>query len=370
MLTFDQIRDHEQVIFCNDPSTGLQAIIAIHNTTLGPALGGCRMRPYDSVDEALEDALRLSKGMTYKNAAADLDFGGGKAVIIGDPKTDKTPELFRSLGHYVDGLHGRFYTGTDMGTMPEDFVEMLRETDCVVGVPGAYGGHGDSSIPTSQGLIYSLQATAQTLWGSEDLASCTIAIQGLGKVGSKVSKYLLEQGASLIVTDVHEEAVTQIQQYGQETPGDVQAVKTGDIMAAEADILMPCAIGAVLHDDSIPQLQVKAVVGSANNQLQETRHGDMLQETGILYAPDYIVNSGGLLQVSDELHVQGPNKDRVLQKTKGLYDTLLEIFTMAEEQNVSTSKAADQLCDQRMQTRMKQNSFFSHTQPPKWRVRY
>lgn len=369
MLTFDKIHDYEQVVFCNDPTTGLQAIIVIHDTTLGPALGGCRMRPYADIDEALEDALRLAKGMTYKNAAADLDFGGGKAVIIGDPATDKTPELFRSLGRYVASLNGRFYTGTDMGTMPEDFVEAMRETDGIVGVPEAYGGHGDSSVPTSQGLIYSLKATSQQLWGHEDLSTLTFALQGLGKVGSKVARYLLDEGASIIATDIHSTACQNIVDVASETTGSVEIVDNDAIYRADADIFIPCAVGGILHDASIRQLQVQAVVGSANNQLAEERHGDMLREQGILYAPDYIVNSGGLIQVSDELHTQGPNIDRVLQKTKAMYDTLLDIYDRAQAQQLSTAEAANHVCDDRIRQRMKHNSFFSAARPPKWRIR-
>ena len=184
---FDQMAEHEQVVFCNDPATGLRAIIAIHNTTLGPALGGCRMQPYESVDEALEDVLRLSKGMSYKCAAADVDFGGGKAVIIGDPKTDKSPELFRAFGQFVDSLGGRFYTGTDMGTTMDDFIHALKETNCIVGVPEAYGGGGDSSIPTAAGVLYGIKATNKVLFGKDDLGGVSYAVQGLGKVGFKVA---------------------------------------------------------------------------------------------------------------------------------------------------------------------------------------
>ena len=179
---FEMMAEHEQVVFCNDPVTGLRAIIAIHNTTLGPALGGCRMQPYETVDDALEDALRLSKGMSYKCAAADVDFGGGKAVIIGDPKTDKTPELFRAFGQFVDTLGGRFYTGTDMGTTMDDFIHAMKETNCVVGVPEAYGGGGDSSIPTAAGVLYGIKATNQMIFGKQDLGGVTYAVQGLGKV--------------------------------------------------------------------------------------------------------------------------------------------------------------------------------------------
>lgn len=370
MVTFERIQEHEQVVFCNDPASGLKAIIVIHDTTLGPALGGCRMRPYKNVDEALEDGLRLSKGMTYKCAAADVDFGGGKAVIFGDPATDASPALFRAFGQYVDSLNGRFYTGTDMGTTPENFVEALKETPCVVGVPEEYGGHGDSSIPTSHGVIYSLKATSHTLWDSEDLSRSSFAIQGLGKVGSKVAEHLLSEGANLYVCDVNEDAVQRLQAQAANAKGTMTVVQGDDIYSVDADFFVPCALGGILNDQTIESLKVKAVVGSANNQLLEDVHGDRLREKGIMYAPDYIVNSGGLIQVADELHAQGPNKDRVLQKTTGIYDTLLEIYKRAEADSITTAQAADHLCEDRLATRKNHNSFFSHAKPPKWDIRH
>ena len=208
---FDKMSEHEQVVFCNDPSTGLRAIIAIHNTTLGPALGGCRMQPYNSMDEALEDVLRLSKGMTYKCAAADVDFGGGKAVIIGDPKTDKSPELFRAFGQFVNSLGGRFYTGTDMGTSMDDFIHAMKETNFINGLPEAYGGGGDSSIPTAAGVLYGIKATNYMLFGNDELGGHKYAIQGLGKVGFKVASGLLEAGATIYVTDINQENLQAIE---------------------------------------------------------------------------------------------------------------------------------------------------------------
>src|SRR5690625_3328797 len=219
---FDKISDHEQVMFCNDPATGLKAIIAIHDTTLGPALGGTRMYPYESVEEALDDVLKLSKGMTYKCAAADLDFGGGKAVIIGDPKTDKSPALFRAFGQYVDSLNGRFYTGNDMGTTMGDFVQALKETNYINGIPEAYGGGGDTSIPTSKGVIYALEATNKHLFGSGKLSQKTYAIQGLGKVGFKVCEHLLEAGATVYVTDINEQAIHAMEEIGNQLNNPVK----------------------------------------------------------------------------------------------------------------------------------------------------
>ncbi|HEX6594072.1 MAG TPA: amino acid dehydrogenase [Bacillota bacterium] len=367
LTLFEQMNEHEQVMFCNDPSTGLESIIAIHNTTLGPALGGCRMYPYDSVDEALEDVLRLSEGMTYKCAAADVDFGGGKAVIIGDPLTDKTPELFRSFGQFVDSLGGRFYTGTDMGTTMDDFVYSLRETNYIVGVPEAYGGGGDSSIPTAKGILYGLQATNQVLFGTDDLASVTYAVQGLGKVGYKVTTRLVEAGAHVYVTDIHEERLAAIQHVGKTTKGSITVVEPEDIYAQGADIFVPCALGGVINDATIRQLNVKAVAGSANNQLLNEEHAKRLKEKGILFAPDYIINSGGLIQVADELY--GANQERVMLKTKEIYNMLLNVYKHAENEDVTTVEAANIICKDILKQRARRNSFYSRTVRPKWNMR-
>jgi phenylalanine dehydrogenase len=364
---FTQIREHEQVVFCNDEKTGLKAIIAIHNTTLGPALGGCRMYPYVTVEDALFDVLHLSKGMTYKCLAADVDFGGGKAVIIGDPRKDKTPELFRAFGQFVESLNGRFYTGTDMGTTPDDFVHAMKETNCIVGVPEEYGGSGDSSVPTALGVIYGIQATNEVIWGSGELHGKTYAIQGLGKVGGKIAKRLLEEGADLYVCDINETAAEAIASYGKKLGAGVKIVRGTEIYRTDADIFVPCAFGNVVNDDTIHVLKVKAIVGSANNQLLDVRHAQMLREKGILYAPDYIVNAGGLIQVADELY--GPDKERVLQKTKTIYSTLLHIYSRAEADHITTIEAANRFCEERLQQRSRRNDFFTHRKPPKWDIR-
>lgn len=365
--TFQKIAGHEQVVFCNDPTTGLQAIIAIHDTTLGPALGGTRMYPYASVDDALEDALRLSEGMTYKCAAADIDFGGGKAVIIGDPETDKSPAMFRKFGQFVDSLNGRFYTGTDMGTAMDDFVQALKETNFINGIPEAYGGSGDSSIPTAQGVIYALEATNQHLFGSNNLGGKSYAIQGLGKVGYKVAEHLLTAGADLYVTDIHDKVLSSIQNRAKELGGTVTVVDGDAIYGVDADIFVPCAMGAVINDQTILRLTVKAVVGSANNQLKEKSHARMLTEKGILYAPDYIVNAGGLIQVADELYE--PNKDRVLLKTKAIYDSLLEVYKQAKLDAITTEEAANRKCQKTMEEQRNRNNFFARTRRPKWSIR-
>lgn len=364
MDIFEKISGHEQVVFCNDPSTGLQAIIAIHNTTLGPALGGTRMYPYATVEDALEDVLRLSEGMTYKCAAADIDFGGGKGVIIGDPKTDKSPALFRAYGQFVDSLNGRFYTGTDMGTTMDDFVQAAKETNFINGIPEEFGGGGDSSIPTAEGVLYGLKATNKYLFGNESLTSITYAIQGLGKVGYKVANHLLQIGATIIVTDISEDALTAIQEKGAKSPGTVTIVESDEIYGVDADIFVPCAMGGILNDETIERLKVKAVVGSANNQLKEDYHAKVLHEKGILYAPDYIVNAGGLIQVADELY--GANKARVLLKTKAIYQSIIEIYKQSELDAVTTLEAANRKCRERLEEQRGRNNFFRRERSPKW----
>lgn len=365
--TFDKIANHEQVVFCNDPVTGLQAIIAIHDTTLGPALGGTRMYPYKTVDEALEDVLRLSEGMTYKCAASDLDFGGGKAVIIGDPEKDKSPALFRAFGQFVDSLNGRFYTGTDMGTTTDDFVEAFKETNFINGIPEVYGGSGDSSIPTAHGVIYALEATNEYLFKSNDLGSRTYAIQGLGKVGFKVAEQLLESGAEIYVTDLNQNAIKKIEEKAENTDGKVYAVASEAIYSTDADIFIPCAMGAVINDHTIGQLRVKAIVGSANNQIQTPEHAKQLQDRAILYAPDYIVNAGGLIQVADELY--GPNPQRVLVKTKAIYRSLLDIYQQAEMDSITTLEAASRKVLSVMDEQRNRNNFYSRKRRPKWDIR-
>jgi phenylalanine dehydrogenase len=335
---------HEQVIFCRHRGSGLKAIIAIHDTTMGPALGGCRMAPYGSTEEALEDVLRLSRGMTYKCGAADVDFGGGKAVIIGDPKRDKSPELFRAFGRFVGGLNGRFYTGTDMGTSPEDFVHAAREAKCFVGLPESHGGSGDTSVPTALGVLQGMKATATVLWDSESLAGRTVAVQGVGKVGSRLVRLLVEEGARCLIADVDGRRVDALR---EEFPESVEAVDVATIHAVSCDIFAPCAGGGVINDKTVEELKCRAVVGSANNQLEDDRHGDRLHERGILYAPDYVVNAGGLIQVADEL--TGYNEERVMAKTRSIYDMLLKIYRLSREQNIPTYRAVDRLVAKRME---------------------
>ncbi|SFS63179.1 Leu/Phe/Val dehydrogenase [Marininema halotolerans] len=334
---------HEQVIFCQHKTSGLKSIIAIHDTTMGPALGGCRMVPYESTQAALDDVLRLSKGMTYKCGLADVDFGGGKAVIIGHPERDKSPEMFRVLGRFVGGLNGRFFTGTDMGTMPEDFVHAARESESFVGLPVSHGGSGDTAIPTAFGVMQGFRATVFHLWGSVELQGKKIAIQGTGKVGGRLVAQLVAEGAKVFVADIHADRARELQaQY----PDEVQAVDVNEIHRQVCDIYAPCAVGGVVNDRTLSELNCRAIVGSANNQLATDRHGDRLHDQGILYAPDYLVNAGGLIQVADEL--KGYRHERVMEKTQGIYDMLLKIYRLSKEENLPTCRAADQLVLERL----------------------
>lgn len=364
---FKKIQNHEQVVFCNDPFSGLQAIIAIHDTTLGPAMGGTRMYPYESVDAALDDVLKLSEGMTHKCAAAGLDFGGAKAVIIGDPKTDRSPALFRAFGQFVDSLNGRFYTGTDMGTDPMDFVEAIKETNFINGIPEAYGGAGDSSIPTAKGVIFALEATTEYLDNTKDLSRYTYAIQGLGKVGYKIAEHLLNVGATVYATDINEEVLDTLEQLSQDTRGTLHVTSLDDIYGVDADIFIPCAMGGIINEETINLLKVKAVVGSANNQLKDKDLAHTLKDKNIVYAPDFIVNAGGLIQVADELY--GPNHERVMKKTQNIYDSLKAIFNEADAQGITTLDAANVRVEKVLEEQRQRNNFFSRKRRPKWEVK-
>lgn len=334
---------HEQIIFCRHPGSGLKAIIALHNTTMGPALGGCRMIPYDSTDEAVEDALKLSKGMTYKCGLADVDFGGGKMVIIGD-ESQKTPELFRAVGRFVQGLGKRFFTGTDMGTEPEDFIYASKESKAIVGLPRSYGGSGNTSILTALGILHGMKATAFHLWGTQSLDGKTVAIQGVGKVGLRLLELLIQEGARCIISDLQFQRVSELSRH---FPGKVELCDLNLAYRVECDIFSPCARGGVVNDQTVDQFQCEAIVGAANNQLSEDRHGDLLHKKGILYAPDYVVNGGGLIQVADE--IDGYCEERALAKTTAIYDILLQIFERSKKENIPTCRAADRIVLERLE---------------------
>ncbi len=340
---FELMDGHEQVVYLSDDDTGLRCIIAIHSTALGPSLGGTRFYPYETEEDALVDVLRLSTAMTYKAACAGLSLGGGKAVIIGDPETDKSETLLRAYGRGLQSLGGRYITACDVGTYPDDMVIVGEESRWVTGKDESHGGSGDSGITTAHGVFISVQAVADHLWGDPQLAGRHVAVQGLGKVGGRLAGHLSEAGAKLTVTDVDEGVVDEVAgRCGAEVVG------ADEIYDVDADVLSPNALGAVLSDDTIPRLQVEAVCGGANNQLRTVEDAARLQDHGILYAPDYVVNAGGMIQVSDELEPGGYSPERTLRKTDRIGGTLREIFALADAEGVTTEIAAEQVAERRI----------------------
>lgn len=332
---------YEQLVFCYDEPSGLKAIIAIHDTTLGPALGGCRMWNYATEEEAIIDALRLARGMTYKNAAAGLNLGGGKSVIIGDPKKDKSEELFRAFGRCVQSLNGRYITAEDVGTTVADMDMIHEETDYVTGISPAFGSSGNPSPVTAYGVYRGMKAAALKAFGTDSLRGMRIAIQGVGNVSYNLMKHLHEEGAKLIVTDIYEENVKRaVNEFGAE------AVGVNEIYSVDADIFSPCALGGIINDETIPLLKAKVIAGAANNQLKEERHGDMLMEKGIVYAPDFVINAGGVINVADELN--GYNRDRAMKKVELIYDNILKVFEIAERDGIPHYKAANRMAEERI----------------------
>lgn len=331
---------HEQLVFCYDKASGLKAIIGIHDTTLGPALGGSRMWQYEKEEDAVTDVLRLSRGMSYKNAAMGLNLGGGKAVIWGDAKTDKSEELFRAFGRFVQSLGGRYITAEDVNTTVEDLNYVLMETEHAVGRADI---SGDPSPATAYGVYQGMKASAQWAFGSASLAGKTVAVQGLGKVGYHLCEHLHNEGAKLVVTDINTAAVERVvEKFG------AKAVGLNEIYGVECDIYAPCALGASINDETVPQLRCKVVAGSANNQLKELRHADMLKERGILYAPDFVINGGGVINVAEEFGESGYNRDRAMARVMKIYEKLIRIFQIAEERSISTAKAADLMAEERI----------------------
>ncbi len=333
--------EHEQVIFCHNKDVGLKAIIAVHNTALGPSLGGTRMWNYKSEEEALIDVLRLSKGMTYKAAAAGLNLGGGKAVIIGDPKTMKTEAMFRAFGRFVNALNGRYITAEDVGTTVREMEYIFMETPWVTGIPKAFGGSGDPSPYTAHGVLMGIKASVKEKLGSDSLRGVRIAVQGLGNVGYHLVEYLAKEQAQITVADIDPEKVKKVAaQFG------CVVVSTDEIMSVDCDVFTPCALGAVINDQTINRIKAKIVCGGANNQLAEARHGDMLRELGILYAPDYVTNAGGLMNVFVEL--EGYSPERALDKTVQVYDNLMQVFAIAKRDGIGTHTAADRMAEERI----------------------
>lgn len=344
MTIFDEIsgKDHEQIVFCSDKKVGLKAIIAIHNTSLGPALGGCRMWTYANDSEALRDVLRLSRGMTYKAAIAGLNLGGGKAVIIGDPNTEKTESLFRTYGRFIEGLGGRYITAEDVGTTVREMEWVRMETKYVTGISRAIGGSGDPSPVTAFGVFVGMKACAKEIYGTDSLRGRKVAIQGAGNVASCLCGHLKKEGARIFITDIYENKAKQVAKAVKAT-----FVKPDKIYDVAAEIFAPCALGGILNDETIPRLKAKIVAGGANNQLlEESKHMKKLIERKILYAPDYAINAGGLMNVANEL--EGYREERALKQAEGIYDILRAIFVIAREEKISTSEAANRLAEERI----------------------
>ena len=343
--------DYEQLVFCQDEASGLKAVIAIHDTTLGPALGGARMWTYASEENAIEDALRLARGMTYKNAAAGLNLGGGKTVIIGDPFKDKNEEMFRALGRFIQGLNGRYITAEDVGTTVSDMDLIHEETNYVTGISPAFGSSGNPSPVTAYGVYRGMKAAAKEAFGSDSLEGLKISVQGLGNVAYKLCEYLHNEGAKLVVTDINQAAIDRVV-----NDFDAIAVAPDEIYAQEVDIFSPCALGAILNDETIPQLKAKVIAGSANNQLKDSRHGDYLHELGIVYAPDYVINAGGVINVADELY--GYNRERAMKRVDGIYDSIEKIFAISKRDSIPTYVAANRLAEERIARVAKSRSQF------------
>jgi valine dehydrogenase (NAD+) len=340
---FERASGHEQVVFCHDEPTGLKAIIAIYSTALGPALGGTRFYPYAAEQEALDDVLNLSRGMAYKAALAGLDLGGGKAVIIGDPTRIKTEGLLRAYGRFVQSLNGRYYTACDVGTYSEDMDHIARECSFVTGRTVAHGGAGDSSVLTAYGVFQGMRAAAERTWGAPTLHGRTVGVAGVGKVGRHLVRHLVEDGATVVVTDVNDAAVGAVR---TEHP-DVRAVVDTDALVSSAlDVYAPCALGGALTDQVVETLTAKVICGAANNQLAHEGIEKQLQDRGVLYAPDYMVNAGGLIQVADEL--EGFSFERAKHRAGRIFDTTTAVFALAESDGVPPAVAADRLAERRM----------------------
>lgn len=341
METFKLIEEHghEQVVFCHEPACGYRGIIAIHDTTLGPALGGTRFWNYGCEQDALVDALRLSRGMTYKAAVAGLNLGGGKSVIIGDPRTLRREAIFRAHGRFIESLGGRYITAEDVGTSETDMEFVHMETSHVSGLPGA---SGDPSPLTAFGTYRGIKAAARAHYGSDDLRGRRVAVQGLGHVGYHLCRYLHAEGAALVVTDIDPERVTRVVDEF-----DADAVAPELIYDVEAEVYAPSALGATLNDETIPRLRVEIIAGAANNVLAEARHGDEIHERGILYAPDFVINAGGLISVYGE--VQGWTAERAMRQAGEIYHTLLRLFALSREEGIPTHQAALRIATERIE---------------------
>ena len=346
VFSLSDFADHEQVVFVSDDKSGLKAIIAVHNSKLGPALGGCRMWPYATEEEAVRDVLRLSRGMTYKSVMANLKLGGGKSVIIGNPRTHKTPELLAAFARALEQLNGRYIAAEDSGTSVADMKYMTQFTQHVAGIhdkPSDAGTRsGDPSPATAYGSFIGIKAAVKERLGRDSLDGLRVAVQGVGNVGFDLARQLKEAGAQLWVTDIHREALVQA---GKELGATV--VAPDEIFGLDVDVFAPCALGAILNDTTIPQLKASIVAGAANNQLAEARHGLELMKRGILYAPDYVINAGGIIDVYHERI--GFDRSALLKHIEGIHDNLMEVFERAREEERPTGEVADAIAEERFQ---------------------
>ncbi len=334
---------YETVVRCDDPDSGLKALISVHDTTLGPALGGMRMWSYLSDQEALTDVNRLSKGMTYKSAVADTGLGGGKSVIIANSKTDKSEKLFRAMGRFVASIEGKYTTAEDVGTSVDDMVIVRQETKHVTGLPREMGSSGDPSPYTALGCFLGMQACVEKGLGTSDFKDVRVALQGCGQVARYLAGHLTKAGAKLIVADiVKEKAQLLVDQYGAEV------VAPEDIYDVECEVYAPCALGATVNDDTVPRLKAKIVAGAANNQCLTVEHGDRLRERGVIYAPDFVINAGGIINVSVELEPNGYNEERALVKVRNIHDAVMDILKTADEEGIATNRAAILLAERKI----------------------
>jgi valine dehydrogenase (NAD+) len=345
----DHLKDagHEQVVFCQDPASGLKAIIAVYSTALGPALGGTRFYPYATEADALEDVLKLSRAMAYKAACAGIDLGGGKAVILGDPATDKSEALLRAYGRFVETLGGRYYTACDVGTVVRDMDVVARETRFVTGRSPEHGGAGDSAVLTAYGVFQAMRAAAEHTWGAPSLDGKRVGVEGVGKVGSHLVDHLVEDGARVVVSDVNPTAVERVRALQP----SIEVAGVADLPTLPLDVYAPCALGGSLSDELLPQLQAAVVCGAANNQLEHPGVEQALAARGVLYTPDYLANAGGLCQVADEalsIDTGGFSFERAKRKAAEIYDTTLAVFRLADAEGLPPAVAADRLAERRM----------------------
>jgi len=357
VTTFDlfaglETTQHEQIVFCQDHATGLKAIIAVHNTVLGPGLGGTRMWYYAHEKDAVRDALRLSRGMTYKASVAGLNLGGAKAVIIGDPKTQKSEALMRKFGRFVENLNGKYITAEDVGTTTRDMEYVNMETDHVVGLPESMGGGGDPSPVTAYGVYMGIKSSAKQAYGNDSLSGKSVAVMGIGKVGMHLCEYLHKEGVKLYVADINEGAL----KYAADHFGAI-IVSNDDMLNLEVDIFAPCALGGILNDNTLPKLKCQIIAGGANNQLEdEIIHGNILREKGIIYAPDFVINAGGLINVYSEYN--GYVREQAMSQTENIYNTILDIYKMADVHNLNNQQAAIKLAEKRIHDMMLVHSTF------------